>query len=95
MPNFAAPHVTVFPRSRKSFGGGYPPSRRCVYQTTGRGGHRKSVQMQQIGVIPKTARESQLAWLQEHFPGQLISLKGCAPHSPGSSPLYISSGAVR
>ena len=34
----------------------------------------KRVCMQQEGATPHTARDS-MAWLQEHFPGRLISLK--------------------
>ena len=50
----------------------------------------KRVRTQQDGA---TARES-MAWLHDHFPGRLISLKGCAPHSPGLSPLHVFSGTI-
>ena len=49
----------------------------------------KRVWMQQDGATPHTARKS-MAWLQEHFPGRLISLKAdveWTPHSPDLIPL--------
>ena len=51
------------------------------------------VWMQLDGATSKTARES-MAWLQEHFFGRLISLKGCAPHSADLSPLHVFSGVI-
>ena len=54
--------------------------------------------LQQDGVTPHTAR-STLAWLQQHFADQLISLKTrvpWAPHSPDHSPLdYVLWGYLK
>ena len=51
------------------------------------------VWMQQDGATTHIARES-LAWLQDRFPGRLINLKRCAPHSPDLSPLHVFSGSI-